>query len=178
MLGNFLGDFVKGSSFEHLPDHIQSGVRLHRAVDSFTDAHPIIQNLRTAFPTDLRRMSGVIIDIYFDHLLCTHWQRFNSQALEVVLNAFYNEVADTNVPVEGRFVAVKQGLLNYRWLADYQHRDGCIRAYFQIEKRLNHKITFAEKANRFLLSHHDVFETAFLEFYPHVIEHSQNQTKA
>ena len=37
LLGNFLGDFVKGHDWEKYPRGIQRGILLHRAIDSFTD---------------------------------------------------------------------------------------------------------------------------------------------
>ena len=85
-LGNFLGDFVKGDLYswtrdghnETLPDVLLKGIRLHRSVDNYTDSHNTNQYLRALFPKPLRRMSGIILDVYFDHLLCQHWSRFNN----------------------------------------------------------------------------------------------------
>jgi acyl carrier protein phosphodiesterase len=170
LLGNFLGDFVKGTNLSFLPPDIQEGIQLHRAIDSFTDSHPRIVELRRQFPSDLRRMSGVVIDIYFDHLLCAHWDTFTELGIAPLLSRFYAEVEETPLAIPGRYSSVKDGLLKYRWLQDYEHRDSCIRAFYQIEKRLNGRVTFAQLANRFLQDEHAGFETCFERFYPELID--------
>jgi len=182
LLGNFMGDFVKGSDLEHLPDAIAQGVRLHRKIDSFTDSHPIIIQLRESFPASLRRMSGVVIDVYFDHLLCLHWSRVSEVELDTMLNLFYQELAAKHVVLASkktqlRFAAVKQGLLTHQWLQDYAQREHCIRAFFSIEKRLGNKISFAKQADIFLAQKHDDLQQAFIQFYPLLLAFSEAQAR-
>jgi acyl carrier protein phosphodiesterase len=175
-LGNFLGDFAKGSRLDHLPEDIQHGIRLHRSIDSYTDKHKKIITLREQFPASLRRMSGVVIDIYFDHMLCTHWSKFNDLSLNHTLAPFYYELQTRPVQVDDRFLAVKQGLLAHRWLKDYHHRESCIRAFYQIEKRLKGKVSFAQTAETFINQQHDAFEKTFLMFYPELIQYVLTST--
>ena len=40
-VGNFIGDFVKGNSYDIYPLSFQKGILLHREIDHFTDTHPI-----------------------------------------------------------------------------------------------------------------------------------------
>ena len=39
IVGNFIGDYVKGKSFTDYPEQIAGGIKLHRSIDSFTDQH-------------------------------------------------------------------------------------------------------------------------------------------
>lgn len=41
MIGNFIADHIRGNRFTHLDPEIQQGIKLHREIDTFTDAHPI-----------------------------------------------------------------------------------------------------------------------------------------
>ena len=42
-LGSMLGDFVKGPVHRlELPKPVREGIVLHRRIDSFTDAHPLV----------------------------------------------------------------------------------------------------------------------------------------
>lgn len=41
-IGNFIADSVKGRQVELYPPTIQEGIRLHRAIDAYTDAHPTV----------------------------------------------------------------------------------------------------------------------------------------
>jgi len=111
VVGNFLGDFVKGNDLQALRLSIQHGVRLHRKIDSFTDSHVLIADLRRQFPRQLRRMSGIVLDIYFDHLLCLHWSKFNHENLQTTLDDFYARLAKVEVPLITRFPMVKARLL-------------------------------------------------------------------
>ena len=173
-VGNLLGDFVKGSDLSHLPAELQQGIRLHRSIDSFTDMHPAVIELRENFPSSIRRMSGVIIDLYFDHVLCLCWDEFNTQNIATVLDAFYDELqCDTHATrLPARFNRVKQGLLEYRWLQNYKYADSCARTFSQIETRLKHKVTFAQAAGDFWQKNQDEFVHAFHLLYPDLIKHS------
>ena len=42
-IGNFVGDGVRGNKYKLYPKEIQIGIQLHRAIDTFTDAHPIFR---------------------------------------------------------------------------------------------------------------------------------------
>jgi acyl carrier protein phosphodiesterase len=172
MLGNFFGDFVKGSDLSHLNDEHQLGVRLHRKIDSFTDSHVQVKALRNLFPKSIRRMSGVVIDIYFDHLLCAYWERFSEPALDKLLEHFYIEIHDYSNHISDRFTQVRHGLLTYRWLTDYQHPENCERSFLQIEKRLTNRVIFAHEAMQFIQQNESELQARFLEFYPELIEFS------
>ena len=41
LLGSLLGDFVKGRLESRFPEAVRRGIVLHRAIDTFTDAHPL-----------------------------------------------------------------------------------------------------------------------------------------
>lgn len=173
MLGNFFGDFVKGSDLSYLSEEHQIGVNLHRKIDSFTDAHAEVKALRRMFPDSIRRMSGVVIDIYFDHLLCANWETFTRHELDPLLAVFYAEVQQHPGEVSERFQQVRYGLLTYRWLSDYREARHCKRSFVQIEKRLGKRILFADEATKFIAQNEDELRVRFLTFYPQLIEFSQ-----
>ncbi|NNJ64552.1 MAG: DUF479 domain-containing protein [Xanthomonadales bacterium] len=82
-LGAMLGDFVRGRhALESYPEDIQSGILLHRHIDSFTDSLPDVANLRRHFRPPFRRFSGIIIDLAFDHELARNWGRYSEVTLE------------------------------------------------------------------------------------------------
>lgn len=68
-LGGLMGDFVRGGIDPALPESVRQGIALHRAIDVFTDSHDEIRALRTLFEPPYRRYAGILIDIWFDHLL-------------------------------------------------------------------------------------------------------------
>lgn len=68
-LGGMLGDFLRGHIDPRLAEGVRRGVALHRAIDSFTDSHADIAAARRLFEPPYRRYAGILIDIWFDHLL-------------------------------------------------------------------------------------------------------------
>ena len=43
MIGNFIGDHVKGNNFLKYDESIIFGIKLHRMIDAFTDSHPLVE---------------------------------------------------------------------------------------------------------------------------------------
>ena len=79
--GGLEGDYYKGPLRGDLPAAVERGVILHRAIDAFTDSHPVISQLRRDFPQGLRRYAGILIDLSFDHYLSVHWTNYSTIAL-------------------------------------------------------------------------------------------------
>lgn len=172
MIGNFLGDFVKGTDLSHLSSPLRQGVWLHRRVDSYTDQHSSVVELRNHFPKSLRRFSGIALDVYFDHLLCLHWKRFSSRSINTVLDEFYQQLEQTHLVESSHFTKVKKRLLEYQWLANYHGRESVEGALRSIEKRLSRPIKFSEQATAFLDEKHSLIEDRFLTFYPQLIQYA------
>ena len=42
-IGNFIADGIKGKKHQNFSKNIQIGILLHRAIDSYTDAHPVFR---------------------------------------------------------------------------------------------------------------------------------------
>ncbi len=83
MLGGMIGDFVRGRRvLRSYPGAVRRGIVLHRHIDWYTDHSSLVRKLRTQFPREFRRYSGIIIDLAFDHELALNWWRYMPQSLE------------------------------------------------------------------------------------------------
>ncbi|WP_299074999.1 ACP phosphodiesterase [uncultured Paraglaciecola sp.] len=178
LLGNFLGDFVKGSQLQHLPCEIEHGIRLHRSIDVFTDSHPLIIELKQCFPRDIRRMAGVIIDIYFDHLLMRAWDSYSTTHFNVVFSKFYQQLEHFSLADNLHFRQQAERLKTHQWLNEYLHIETCFRAFLSIEGRLKNKVLFAKKAQSFLLQYAEPLESSFQQFYPECLDHGLKFTQS
>ncbi|GAA0854792.1 ACP phosphodiesterase [Aliiglaciecola litoralis] len=174
LLGNFLGDFVKGKQIELLDAELHKGVWLHRKIDAYTDSHPCVVGLKRQFPPTLRRMSGVILDIYFDYLLCQHWSTFSDVSLEKLLALFYQQLGTHDLILNSRFQRIRSSLLTDHWLINYTRRAGFVSACYQIEKRLRNRIIFAQQADQYMVELHSTVEEQFMTFYPQLIHYSKS----
>lgn len=90
MLGSLIGDFVRGRIDPALPPKVRAGIALHRAVDAYTDAHTDVAAARALFVPPFRRYAGILLDVWFDHLLARQWARFGEDDLD----AFSDRVRD------------------------------------------------------------------------------------
>lgn len=87
-LGALLGDHIKGrAALDSLPPGLARGVRLHRLIDSQSDAHPSVRAMLARLNPPFRRYGGVILDILFDRMLTWHWDRFAGVPLAAFADA-------------------------------------------------------------------------------------------
>lgn len=80
-LGGVLADFVRGSPDPAWPPAVAAGIRLHRAIDSYTDRHPAVVAARALLPPPYRRYAGIALDMWFDHALARDFGRWSAQPL-------------------------------------------------------------------------------------------------
>jgi acyl carrier protein phosphodiesterase len=124
MVGNFIGDYVKGRNHTKYTQNIQKGIILHRKIDSFTDNHPLVKTNAEIFRPLYQKYAMVVIDIVMDHILAKNWNRYS----EVALNTY---VTETHQILMRRYFTlpakVKQFLpflIKSRRLENYQHIEG------------------------------------------------------
>lgn len=76
IVGQLCGDFVRGRTDQRYPVAIANGIRVHRAVDSYTDKHPLNSSARSLFSAPHRRFAGIICDVAYDHFLALDWDSY------------------------------------------------------------------------------------------------------
>lgn len=81
LLGSLLGDFWRGAPDPGWPPGVRAGVFLHRRIDVYTDSHPVVAAARALFDAPLRRYAGILVDVYFDHVLAREWANYSDEPL-------------------------------------------------------------------------------------------------
>ena len=109
MLGSLIGDFVRGRIDPALPPKVRAGIALHRAVDAYTDAHADVAAARALFEPPFRRYAGILLDVWFDHLLARQWSRFGEDDLD----AFSDRVRGLLAINEDLVPERKRGFVGY-----------------------------------------------------------------
>ena len=89
MIGNFIADHIKGNQFTHLSSEIQEGIKLHREIDTFTDAHKITRISKRRLHKRYGLFAGIIIDIFYDHYLAKNWSNYSAMPLDIYVNSVY-----------------------------------------------------------------------------------------
>ncbi len=172
LIGALEGDYRKGPLRGELPYHVEQGVKLHRAIDAFTDSHPLTEQLRRQFPNNLRRFAGIVIDISFDHYLTRHWHRFGSQSLEEFSQGVYVTLADNKKVFSDRANRMVQRLIDYDILCAYDDWDAVAATASRVGERFKHGNPLRE-IQPSIEPLRTNLESAFLEFYPDLQEFCQ-----
>lgn len=81
LAGAILGDVVRGRDLSAYPGDIALGIRLHRRVDAATDRHPLLEPIKSAFPSGRRRYAGIVLDLAGDHAMTQIWQQLSQESL-------------------------------------------------------------------------------------------------
>ena len=82
MIGNFIGDAIRGDQYKQLKPAVQAGVRLHREIDRFTDTHNTVRRSKKRMWHVFGRYSSVVADVFLDHFLARDWDTYHPQSLE------------------------------------------------------------------------------------------------
>lgn len=91
-IGNFLGDFAKGTKESLLaawPEELVNGFIMHRKIDAFTDTHPTFSEAKFLIAPERRRLAGIAVDIIYDHFLSIHWNRYYQVPRTRFIHDFY-----------------------------------------------------------------------------------------
>ena len=118
--GGLMGDFIKGLLPGKLPADLAAGVELHRAIDSFADRHPAFMASRARISPMRRRVGGILVDLFYDHLLARDWATFSPSPLEEYTRALYGSLAPyhASLPEEARAIADR--MRTQDWLSSYR----------------------------------------------------------
>lgn len=174
-VGNFIGDFVKGSRLNSYPDGIRQGIRLHREIDSFTDSHEVVRETVTLLRPTFGRYSAILVDMYFDYFLALDFHVYSpDKSLERFSYHFYASVLVRYHHLPKRVRGFIFHFVFTNRLAAYSTIEG-LKESLQIMAR--HKVTALEpdKTIDFLLQHHDELQKRFHLFFPDVIEFVRNR---
>ena len=81
ILGNFIADAVKGKELNRYKEQVQVGIRLHRAIDTYTDKHPVVEKSKERLRGKYHKYAGVIVDMFYDHFLAANWNEYSNEPL-------------------------------------------------------------------------------------------------
>lgn len=135
-LGALLGDFTKGRrALRKYPRDVQTGIELHRFIDSTTDEQTPVAGLRRKMDKPFRRYAGIIIDLALDHELACRWSEYS----EVSLERFDTEVRDLLARNDSMVPRRLRSFMNYAdrrgLFAAYRDEDEVLRSLRGVGRR-------------------------------------------
>lgn len=166
LLGNFMGDFVKGKqALQGFDREIIRGVELHRAIDDFTDNHPLVDESKNRLRPTYRHYAGVIVDVFYDHFLALHWPTFHDQPLETFASNTYKSIENFTEILPAGFKRMLPYMIRGNWLVGYRQVEGIHRALSGMASRTPY-VSKMERASEDLRRYYDEFNAEFQHFFP------------
>lgn len=166
LVGNMISDYIKGKRQFEYPLPIQKGIKLHRAIDQFTDTHPATQQLKSFFRPQYRLYSGAFADVAYDHFLANDKLEFSS---ENELNQFANDTYQILEKKTNFFPAQFQKMFpymkEYNWLYNYRYKWAIEKSFGGVVNRAAY-LTESKVAFEIFNTHYDAMQICYNEFFP------------
>lgn len=180
LIGNFIGDFIKGdpASPRHdlTPGEI-AGIRLHRAIDTFTDAHPDVAAVRELLRPRCHKYAGAAVDIFFDHFLAKNFQELTGEPLIEFTLSFYQTLQHNVSRLPPSAARMADYMIRHDWLTNYQFMEGIDRSLKGVSRRTTYP-SGLDTAIVDLEQYYDQITRHFTYFWPALVEHCQQTRTA
>ena len=169
IVGQFLQDFIRNKDRFSFPQKIGEGITLHRAIDTFTDAHPEIHEAKKIFSPLVRLYAGAFVDVSFDYFLANS---IGDKALKAHSEKVYRVLRNHEELLPPNLLRMLDSMEKDNWLYNYREEWGIefsIRNVLNKAKYLNKNLAVFEV----FLSSKPELQNHFDHFFPDVLAEVQ-----
>ncbi len=163
-LGNFMADAVKGKMYKNYSKGIQTGIILHRNIDSFTDNDIIVKQSKRRLHSRYRHYKGVIIDIFYDHFLAKNWSNYSSILLYDFSHSFYKTLEANIEILPEKIQYITPFIIKNDWLTNYATIEGIEKVLIGMNRRTSEVSQMHLSINDLKENYND-FENDFKLFF-------------
>ena len=172
IMGNLMGDFLKGVDVEAYPQAVRAGIRMHQRVDSFTDAHPVVARSKRRMPPPYRRYAGVLVDVFYDHFLAVGWGDYSPEtSLDCFAQRAYGVLTENRDSLPPRLRRMVPFMVEQDWLSGYRTIEGIDRVLGGLSRRLKRENPLPTAISQ-LEEHYGPLRSDFAEFFPELIAYA------
>ena len=172
-VGNLISDFVKGKKKYDYPPEVLTGIQLHRAIDTFTDTHPLTRQAKQIFREAYKLYSGPLVDIVYDHFLANDPLIFpdGETGLKAFAQKTYAGVDGYTGPLPETFTRIFHFMRTQDWLFHYRYKQGIVNSFKGLARRAVYMGDTGEAA-RLFESNYVALEDCYSDFFPELREHA------
>ena len=171
-LGNVMNDMIGREGREVLSSDFVLGMKLHLEIDRFTDSHPVVSESRRRFESPVKRYSGPILDVFFDHFLSASWSEWSAVSLDSYLSELYGDMLKLAPSLPGVSPHVAHRLVEENWMGSYTTVDGVRLTLERMSGRVRYKTgreVDLSLAVADLEENYDLFAADFRTFFPELV---------
>ncbi|WP_245759907.1 acyl carrier protein phosphodiesterase [Thermoflavifilum thermophilum] len=166
LVGNMIADFVKGKkSLNRFPEAIQAGIVLHRAIDEFTDTHPVTHQVRDMFRLHYGLCAALFADVIYDYFLANDSRIFNKHSLQTFAQYTYQTLHAYRQWWPDDFDRVFMYMETQNWLWNYRTESGLFRSMESLIRRF-HLAQGIQPAMDDFHTHYEKLQGCYQRFFP------------
>ncbi|MEO5942508.1 MAG: ACP phosphodiesterase [Ferruginibacter sp.] len=166
LLGNMISDFIKGKKQYDYPKQIQAGIQLHRAIDTFTDAHFATKSIKKYFSSSYGLYGGAFADVVYDYFLANDKSIFpDENTLKKFTQTSYDLLENNEKWFGEKFGMMFPYMKAQDWLYNYQFESGIQKSFEGVRRRALY-IKETEKAFSIFVEHKIEMEQWAIIFIP------------
>ncbi|MCB4809073.1 acyl carrier protein phosphodiesterase [Tamlana sp. 62-3] len=173
-IGNFIADGIKGKSYKKYQRDLKIGILLHRHIDTFTDAHPVVRQSTKRLHKKYGHYSGIIVDILYDHFLAKNWANYAKQPLANYVDNFYNSLKAHHNILPSHIQKMMPHMISDNWLLSYASIEGISLVLNGMNKRTQNRSGMNEAVKE-LEEFYEDFETEFTTFFEDLRQSSKEK---
>ncbi len=173
-VGNFIGDYVKGKNYTNYPEKIQKGILMHRRIDWYTDHHKNFREAKKLLYNEYGLYSGIIIDLFYDHLLAKKWNYYSLSTLRTFAKRIHAILLSNFLHLPSRVQGFLPFLIQNRRLESYATTSG-IQKSLEIMSRYTSLPDKSKKAIEILELNFSFLEKNFMSFMNDIIDFISNE---
>lgn len=170
MIANLFGDSVKGKKYLNYSLEIQRGILLHRKIDFYIDTHPAVKELKLELYHDLPKVAGIAIDLFFDHLLAIHWNKFHDIPLNSFLATFYVFRSSFESEMSPEFLYLLKQIRENKWLSYYSSTYGLEKSCQGVSRRISFENNLDKAPGVFINKEKEIRDVFFVFMKDAVME--------
>lgn len=174
LVGNFIGDFVKGHAWKNYSEGVQHGILLHRTIDAFTDDHPAARQSKERIRAYAGRYAGAVTDVLYDYLLFLHWDRYAKEPFEVFAETTYHQLEKRAAEMPPELRERLPRMLAGRFLHGYTHREGLEWVLDRFSRRMAGGMAAQALADSFF-ANIGAFSGDFIAFFPDLLDAAKHR---
>lgn len=165
MFGNYIGDGVRGATFNSFSEGVQRGIRFHRFIDTYTDTHEVVNEAKRLFYPTQSKFSAVVVDVLFDYFLANNWNQYSGIELSVFSQECYDTIANYSESMPARSARFYQYMVSNNILEKYKSTSGITEVFRGMDSRTKFTSNMRNSIQD-LEAFHDNVDLAFHQFFP------------
>jgi acyl carrier protein phosphodiesterase len=143
---------------------VQLGIQLHRAIDTYTDSHPLVKQVQSFLIPRFGHYSRVISDVFFDYFLAKNWKNYSNTDLKQFSLDSYRTLSSSPYKLPESFRRMFHWMQAQNWLYAYREAAGIQAALDGLSRRARFDSKMNE-STQVLWEKEEEIEAIFFAFF-------------